>query len=153
MIAAGAVDTGSIAAGAVTTNRMAAGAVDGGAIASGAVDTGAIASGAVTSGKIADNAVTGTQIDFGKVQSSSAIDLTTSKSATAECPAGKVLTGGGYQFFGDPANWGKIVVTDAQPLTPPNQAATKWVVEAQVISGQSLVGSVGWGIGAYGICT
>ncbi len=53
---------------------------------------------------------------------------------------------------GDPVNWNKIVVYVDQPLTPPNQAATSWDVEAGVISGQTITGG-GWGIEAFGICT
>ena len=77
--------------------------------------------------------------------------MNATQSATATCPSGKVVSGGGYQLEGNPVGWRKITVYASQPFTPPGQSATQWVVEAAVINGQTLTS--GWGITAFGVCT
>jgi hypothetical protein len=87
-------------------------------------------------GPAGQNGVSGLEI----VKASSPNDDAPSKSATASCPSGKVVIGGGAEAT-DP----KVGITRSLPTTDP---APAWVAEANLMT--STAGA--WTLTAYAIC-
>lgn len=172
-LASGAVTAPKLATGAVTSAKLAKASVNAAKLANRAVTTDKLAAGAVGTdklaarsvglGQIAPASLDATIFAAGKApginQSKIGLQVRTlnltagqSNSATAECPAGSIMIGGGFNGPA-PATPGNLttvpaVVTGSYP-TPPSSAAgyTAWTVSGSAASGAGAV------IQVFAICS
>jgi hypothetical protein len=152
----GSVRSSKLGGGVVTTSKLKNGAVTDTKLANNAVTSGKLGADAVTTGKIQDGAVTGVKLasslnaqlvkNVSYVVKESASDANSPKDATAECPTGKQVTGGGARILGANTN---IVLQESVPA--PATADNKrmgWTGK-----GYEAVAEAGnWSIEVYAIC-
>lgn len=170
-IAAGAVGTTQIADGSVRSSKLGGGVVTSGKLKDGAVTGEKLANNAVTASKIASDAVTTGKLQEGAVtaaklaptlsgqllknvsyafKSSGAPDTATeTKTATAACPSGKKVVGGGAQIVGSTT---KVAITHSAPPSDAvgiTTAPTSWVATATDITGTE---GNPWSLEAFAVC-
>ena len=166
-LAKGAVISVKLANGAVVGAKIANGVVGGGKLANGAVGTSKLANNAVATGKVAGNAISTGKLQDGAVTSaklapSFLAQLTRNvsyvtkespsnaddepKSATAECPAGKQVTGGGALVKG--ADVELVALTESAPVLGTDGRRTAWRATAREINPEASA----WSVEAYAIC-
>jgi hypothetical protein len=142
-LASGAVRSTALGGGVVTTGKLKDGAVATDKLANGAVTNSKLGADALTSGKIQDGAVTGAKLAPGflsqlvknvtYVPILGESDATSPKVVSAECPAGKQVTGGGARIVFGTAE--SATVTESVPAlrTHPFDGVTRtsWSAEAR----------------------
>lgn len=150
-IANGAVSAPKLAKSSVTSAKLANRAVTGGKLADGAVGTGKLAARSVGLGQITPGSLDASVFAAGQSpginQSKIRLQVRTlslpagqSSSLSAECPAGSIMLGGGFNAPG-PTVPGNLTTAQALVLgsypTPPSSAAgyTGWTVSAAAASG------------------
>ena len=156
-IANGAVRSAAIGGGVVTTGKLKDGAVATDKLANGAVTNSKLGADALTAGKIQDGAVTGAKLspsllaqlvkNVSYVPATSASNMSEeTKTATATCPAGKQVVGGGAKVIGGNV---LIAVTESAPAPATAEGKrTGWVAVAK----QSGVSGTSWSVEAHAIC-
>jgi trimeric autotransporter adhesin len=159
-LADGGVRSVDLGGGVVTTAKLKNGAVTGDKLANNAVTTSQIAADAVTTGKLQDGAVTGAKlapsfsgqlvknVSYVSKSSGAADTATETKTATAECPSGKKVIGGGAQVIG---NTTEVAITKSAP--PGDAVATTtlpvtWIATATDIGGEANA----WSLEAFAVC-
>jgi trimeric autotransporter adhesin len=157
-IAPGAVGSGQIANGAVRSAALGGGVVTEGKIKNGAVTNSKLGANAVTAGKIQDGAVTAAKLSSGfnaqlvknvsYVTKTSANDSVSPKTATAECPAGKVaIAGGGKLALGTAIG---VALGESAPTAPDSQGKrTGWTATAHEVVGAE---TESWSLEAFAVC-
>lgn len=163
----GAVTGPKIAPGAVGATQIANGAVRSAALGGGVVTEGKLKNGAVTENKLGANAVSAGKIQNGAVTSaklstsfygqllknvsyvpaaSASNTSEATKTATATCPAGKQVLGGGVKVVGGSV---PIDITESAPA-PVNAEGkrTGWTVVAK----ESAVSVTNWSVEVHAIC-
>lgn len=140
------VTTGKLKNGGVTEEKLFNSAVTNSKLGPNAVATGKIQDGAVTSAKLASSFLAQLVKNVSYATKVSASDASDAKTATAECPSGKQVTGGGAVVLG--ANT-KIVLSGSG-LAPANVDGkrTGWVVSAREIEAEA----GNWSVEAFAIC-
>ncbi|MGC1851689.1 MAG: hypothetical protein WA687_04535 [Solirubrobacterales bacterium] len=143
----GVVTTGKLKDGAVATDKLANGAVLSSKLSADAVATGKIQDGAVTAAKLAPSFLAQLVKGVSYVPGSSPSNTTeATKTATAACPAGKQVVGGGAKVVGGDV---LIVLTESAPA--PVDAAGKrtgWTAVAR----EATASTVAWSVEAHAIC-
>jgi hypothetical protein len=148
-IASGAVRSAALGGGVVTEDKLKNGAVTSSKIAGNAVGTEKLANNAVNTGKLAPDAVTAGKIQNGAVGSASlsptflaqlvknvvyvgkasgVVSESSPQSATAECPTGKQVVGGGSKIILGTAKEAAIV--ESVPFVATNDRRTGWTAAA-----------------------
>lgn len=142
----GVVTTGKLKDGAVATDKLANSAVLSSKLSPDAVATGKLQDGAVTGAKLAPSLLAQQVKNVTYVSKASASDPTDAKSATAECPSGKQVTGGGVIVLGANAK----VVLSGSGLAPANSEGkrTGWAASAREVEAEA----GNWSVEAYAIC-
>lgn len=156
-IANGAVRSAALGGGVVTEGKLKNGAVTEAKIFNSAVTNSKIGPNAVATGKIADGAVTAVKLassfyaqllkNISYVTKTSPNSNTTekSKSVTAECPAGKQVTGGGARIVGATT---KVAITESA-ATVSGEKRTGWSAAARDITESE---GTNWAVEAFAIC-
>ncbi len=143
----GVVTSGKLKNGAVTEDKLSNGAVTNSKLAANAVGTGKIQDGAVTAAKLSSsfNAQLVKDVSYATATSVSNTSDPT-KTATATCPTGKQVIGGGAKVIGGDV---LIAVTESAP-TPPNAESkrTGWTAAAS----EATASTANWAVEAYAIC-
>jgi hypothetical protein len=166
-IANGAVGQAKLADASVRSNALGGGVVTTGKIKdlgvtdaklnSNAVTATKIAANAVETGKLANEAVTGTKMsatllgqlvkNVSYVPDKSIVNSApASKGATATCPTGKVVIGGGARIVGTEVT--KVVLVTSAPKTDAAGKATAWEASATPFD----VEPKEWAVEAHAIC-
>lgn len=130
-IADGAVRSAALGGGVVTEGKLKNGAVTESKLGANSVSTGKVQNGAVTSGKLATSLLAQLVKNVAYVSKvSGAASATTPQSATAECPSGKQVIGGGVRVVpGDAASW---EITESAPSVPTSAGKrTGWTAAAK----------------------
>jgi hypothetical protein len=144
------VTDGKIKNGAVTTEKLANGAVTSAKLSANAVETGKLENGSITAVKLSPAFLAQLVKDVSYVtKSSGAPDNTmVTKTATAQCPAGKKVIGGGAQIVGATTT---VAVTNS---APPGDAVamttgpSSWVATATAIAAEANP----WSVEAFAVC-
>ena len=155
-LATGAVRSGQLGGGVVTSAKLKNGAVTGEKLGSGAVTNSKLGADAVATGKIQDGAVTAAKLSTSTyaqllknasyVAVTSKSDTEPTKTATAECPAGKQVVGGGAKVVGGDV---VIAITDSSPVAPNSSGKrTAWTASASEVA----LSGVAWAVEAHAIC-
>jgi hypothetical protein len=144
----GAVTGDKLANGAVTNSKLTSNAVTASKIAADAVTTGKLQAGAVTAAKLAPsfNAQLLKNVSYVPKESASNNSEAT-KTATATCPTGKQVVGGGAKVIGGTI---LIAITESAP-TPANAEGkrTGWTAVAKEEEGGV---ATNWSVEAHAIC-
>ena len=155
-IANGAVRSAALGGGVVTEGKLKNGAVSEAKLFNSAVTNSKLGPNAVATGKIADGAVTSAKLassllaqlvrNVSYVSKASESNANDSKTATAECPSGKQVTGGGALVLGANTN----VVLSGSGLAPVNSDGkrTGWTASAREVAAEA----GNWSVEAYAIC-
>lgn len=161
----GAVTMAKLRNGAVNATKIAPASIGSGQLANGSVRSGQLGGGVVTEGKLKNSAVTANKIAEGAVSSGklspsflaqlvrnvtyvnaeSANNEEIAKSATANCPAGKQVIGGGARVGGELKD---VAVTGSNPFVS-GTSRTGWSAFGRDVDG--LPGG-NWSIEAFAIC-
>lgn len=165
-IAPGAVGSTQIANGAVRSAALGGGVVTEGKLKNGAVTEAKLFNSAVTNSKLGPNAVATGKVQDGAVTSAklapaflaqlvknvtyvskASLSNTTekSKTATADCPAGKQVTGGAARIVGATT---KVAITESAPVVN-SEKRTGWSVAARDIIETE---GTSWAVEAIAIC-
>lgn len=153
----GAVRSADLGGGVVTSGKLKNGAVSEEKLANGAVTNSKLAANAVSAGKIQDGAVTASKLsptfnaqlvkDVTYVNvSSPSNDEDKPKSITAQCPAGKQVTGGGARVVG--AEVATVAITESAPFVNAESKRTGWTASAAEIAPEAKA----WAVEAFAIC-
>jgi hypothetical protein len=146
-LAPGSVRSGNLGGGVVTTPKIKNAAVDASKLAGNAVATGKIADGAVTSAKVAPNFLAQLVKDVSyATKASESNDTEDRKTATAECPAGKQVIGGGATIVGLDAD--NVVLRESAPVADAAGQRTAWRASAWELQEEASA----WSVEAYAIC-
>jgi len=148
----GVVTTGKIKDLSVTEAKLAGNAVSGSKLAAGAVETGKIGKEAVTGEKLSATLLgqLARNVTFPAPVTSVFDAITAEKSATAECPAGKVAIGGGAGVLGSdvPGDAYKTVALTWSAPKSPSGRATSWYAVAREIAPEEKE----WAVQVYVVC-
>jgi hypothetical protein len=136
----GAVTGAKVAPGAIGSSQLANGSVRSGQLGGGVVTEAKLKNGAVTANKIADGAVTGGKLASNFIaqlvrnvtyanKASGAVSTTSPQSATAECPAGKQVIGGGARIV--PGDATEVELTESIPFLAGDGKRTGWTAAAR----------------------
>jgi trimeric autotransporter adhesin len=153
----GAVRSGDLGGGVVTSGKLKDGAVTDEKLANGAVTNSKLGADAVSTGKIQDGAVTASKLSptlsaqlvkgVSYVNASSpSNDEDKPKSITAQCPAGKQVTGGGARVVG--AEVATVALTESAPFANAESKRTGWTASAAEIAPEAKA----WAVEAYAVC-
>jgi trimeric autotransporter adhesin len=142
----GVVTEGKLKNGAVTEAKIFNSAVTNSKLGPNAVATGKIADGAVTSAKLASTFLAQLVKNVTYASKASVSDPSDAKTATAECPSGKQVTGGGAVVLG--AN--TKVVLSGSGLAPANSEGKRigWAASAREVEAEG----GNWSVEAHAIC-
>jgi hypothetical protein len=143
----GVVTEGKLKNGAVTEAKIFNSAVTNSKLGPNAVATGKIQDGAVTSAKLASTLLTQLVKNVSYVPGTSPSNTSeATKTATATCPAGKQVVGGGAKVIGGSV---LIAVTESAPAPATAEGKrTAWVAVAK----ESGVSASDWSVEAHAIC-
>jgi len=156
-LADGGVRSVDLGGSVVTAAKLKGGAVTGEKLANNAVTASKIAADAVTTGKLQEGAVTGPKLaasflaqlvkNVSYVTAASASNTTDgTKTATATCPSGKQVVGGGAKVIGGDV---LIAVTESAPAPVNSESKrTGWTAAAS----ETALNTVNWSVEAYAIC-
>lgn len=156
-LATGAVRSAALGGGVVTTGKLKDGAVAADKLANGAVLTSKLSADAVATGKIQNGAVTSAKLASTflaqlvknvsyEFKASTLSDSSTPKTATAQCPSGKVAIGGGAKLTGTPTT---VAVTESAPTAPDGAGKrTGWTA----VAGEMAADPGNWAVEAYVVC-
>jgi hypothetical protein len=141
----------------VTTAKLQNAAVTDAKLANNAVTTSKINAEAVTTGKLGNESVTGAKLSasiLGQlvknvsyasgVSESNADDVP--KSATATCPTGKQVTGGGGLIKGEDIAY--VAIVESAPVVSPDGKRSAWRATAREVNPEATP----WAVEAYAIC-
>jgi hypothetical protein len=144
----GIVTEGKLKNGAVTETKIFNSAVTNSKIGPNAVATGKIADGAVTSPKLAPALLAQLVKNVTYVTATSVSNAEDKpKSITAQCPAGKQVTGGGARVVG--AEVTTVALTESTPFVAADGKRTGWTATADAIAADAKP----WAVEATAICT
>lgn len=167
-IATGAVGTLQIADGSVRSSKLGGSVVTSGKLKDGAVTGEKLASNAVTASKIGGDAVTTGKLQEGSVTAAklapslsgqllknvsyatklSSNDSESPKTATAECPSGKVAVGGGAKLTLGSAIG--VALGESAPTAPDSQGKRiGWTATAHEVVGAE---TESWSLEAFAVC-
>jgi hypothetical protein len=154
-IAPGAVGSTQLADGGVRSVDLGGGVVTEAKLKNGAVTENKLGANSVATGKIQDGAVTGAKLsaallaqlvdNVSYVSKVSATDEASPKTATAECPAGKQVVGGGAKIVSGDAT--VVQLTESIPFVASDGKRTGWTAAAKT----SEAGKT-FGVEAHAIC-
>lgn len=156
----GGVRSVDLGGGVVTTGKLKDGAVTNDKLGNSAVTTAKLGADSVTTGKIQDGAVTAAKLapTFGAqlvkavsyATKASATDGSDEKTITAECPAGKQVTGGGARVVrGTLPETEGVHLVDSFPAANVDGRRTGWSVTAREI----VTANPGtWTLEAFAVC-
>lgn len=146
-LADGGVRSIDLGGGVVTEGKIKNGAVTESKLGANAVSTGKIQNGAVTSGKLATSFLAQLVKNVSYVTTASASNTSEStKTATASCPTGKQVVGGGAKVIGGDK---LVALTQSAPTTPTSEGKrTGWAAVAR----ETEAGIIAWSVEAYAIC-
>lgn len=155
-IADGSVRAIDLGGGVVTTAKLQNGAVTDAKLANNAVTTNKLNADAVTTGKIGNEAVTGAKLSasiLGQLLKNASYatkesdnDPNDSKTATAACPSGKQVTGGGARILGADT---KVVISESAPTAAnAENKRVGWVASAREVEAEG----GNWAVEAYAVC-
>ena len=151
-IGPGAVGSTALAGGSVRSAQLGGGVVTEGKLKNGAVTEAKIFNSAVTNSKLGPNAVATGKIQDGAITSpklaasflaqlvknvsyvnkaSGAASATSPQTATAECPAGKQVIGGGLRLL--PGDATVVQVVESSPFLAPDGKRTGWTAVAKTL--------------------
>lgn len=143
----GVVTEGKLKNGAVTESKLFNSAVTNSKIGPNAVATGKIQEGAVTSLKLAPTLLAQLVKNVSYVIATSASNAEDKpKSATAQCPTGKQVTGGGARIVG--AEVTTVALTESTPFVSAESKRTGWTATADAIAADAKP----WAVEAVAIC-
>jgi hypothetical protein len=145
-IANGAVRSAQLGGGVVTTGKVKNGAINGEKLAVGAVGTSQLAASSVTGGKIQDGAVTSAKLSSSLLtqlvrnvsyvsKASGPLGTASPQSATAECPAGRQVVGGGARIV--PGESTAVQISDSIPSVAAGGKRTGWTATAKATDGKT----------------
>ena len=141
------VTEGKIKDGSVNNSKLANNAVTSSKLAADALSTGKLQDGAVTAPKLASSLLAQLLKNASYVTATSKSNTTEpAKTATAECPVGKQVVGGGAKVVGGDT---VVAITESAP-TPANAESkrTGWAVAATEVA----LPTVAWSVEAYAVC-
>jgi trimeric autotransporter adhesin len=156
-LANGAVRSGQLGGGVVTEGKLKNGAVTEAKLLNGAVTNSKLGANAVSAGKIQDGAVTSaklaTSLYTQLVKNASYVTVASAsntveatKTATASCPAGKQVVGGGARVVGGDQ---PIAITESTPTAVTAEGKrTGWTASATQVA----VTAVNWSVEVSAIC-
>ncbi len=157
-LAKGAIRSEQLGGGVVTQDKLKKGAVTSEKIATAAVSESQLSENAVGFGKIQKGVISAANLtptflaqlvkNISYVTASSAANAEPqSKSATALCPAGKQVTGGGARINGAEAK--TVAITESIPALGGESKRTGWTASAIEITGAL---AKPWAVEAFAIC-
>jgi trimeric autotransporter adhesin len=147
-IANGAVRSGQLGGGVVTEPKLKNGAVTESKLGASSVATGKLQDGAVTAAKLSSSFLAQLVKNVSYVTKASDTDSNTPKTATAECPAGKVAIAGGAKLALGAAIG--VALGESAPAPPDAQGKrTGWTATAHEVVGAE---TESWSVEAYAIC-
>jgi hypothetical protein len=142
------VTTAKLKNGGVTEEKIANSAVTSFKLAADAVGTGKIQDGAVTAVKLAPSFNTQLVKNVSYVTKASSTDSVSPKTATAECPAGKVAIAGGAKLTLGSAIG--VALGESAPTAPDAQGKRLgWTASAHEVVGAE---TESWSVEAYAVC-
>lgn len=159
-LATGAVRSSALGGSVVTTAKLKNDAVTGEKIASGAVTNSKLGPDAVATGKVQDGAVTAAKLSpaflaqlakdvtYMTGNAGPADTVTTTKTANAECPAGKAAIGGGAQVTGATTT---VAITKSAPSSAFGTVAglpRTWTATATAIAPEATA----WSLEVHAVC-
>jgi len=155
-LAGGAVRSPALGGSVVTQGKIKSGAVTGEKLANGAVTNSKLGADALTAGKIQDGAITAPKLAPSllsqlvknvtyETRASTLADSSTPKEATVECPARKVVIGGGAKVIGGTT----VAMTDSGP-TPPNAEGKR--IGWSAAAAEMVADAGNWSVEAYAVC-
>jgi hypothetical protein len=145
-IANGAVRSAQLGGGVVTTGKVKNGAINGEKLAGGAVGTSQLAASSVAGGKIQDGVITSQKLASSLLaqlvrnvsyvsKASGPVGTASPQSATAECPAGRQVVGGGARIV--PGESTAVQITDSIPSVAADGKRTGWTATAKATDGKT----------------
>ncbi|HEX6229663.1 MAG TPA: hypothetical protein VFZ41_09425 [Solirubrobacterales bacterium] len=156
-LADGSVRAIDLGGGVVTTPKLKNGAVSELKLLNGAVTNSKLGANAVATGKIEDGAITGAKLSptflaqlvknvSYATKASTSDDEEDRKTITADCPAGKQVTGGGAAIVGLDAD--NVVLRESAPVVDVEGKRTGWRATAWETAAEASP----WSVEAYAIC-
>ncbi len=145
-IAPATIGSSQLANGSVRSGQLGGGVVTEGKIKNGAVTANKIGDGAVTSGKLSSSFLGQLVRNVTYVNAESATNNEGAKTATAMCPTGKQVIGGGARVNGELE---EIAVTGSNPFVSGSQR-TGWSAFGRELPDEA--GAKKWAIEAFAIC-
>jgi hypothetical protein len=147
-LADGSVRSVDLGGSVVTEAKIKNGAVSEAKLGVGAVSPGKIQDGAVSAAKLSSSLAAQLVKNVSYVSKASATDAGDTKTVTAECPAGKQVTGGGARAV--PATFvGFIYMVDSFPAVNIDGKRTGWSASAQEVA---TADPGTWTLEAFAIC-
>lgn len=146
----GVVTEGKIKDGSVNNSKLANNAVTSSKLAADAVSTGKLQDGAVTAAKLAPTLLSQLVKDVSRVTGTSgpADTVTATKTAIAECPAGKAAIGGGARIVGNTTKVALVASTPSDAFGTVAGLPRIWTATATAIDTEA----VEWSVEAFAIC-
>jgi hypothetical protein len=137
----------NLGGGVVTTAKLKNGAVNNSKLGANAVTTGKIGDGAVTAAKLSSSFLAQLVKNVSYVNKESEANADdVPKTETAECPAGKQVTGGGALVKGADVEF--VAITESAPALNAENKRTGWRASAREISPEASA----WSVEVYAIC-
>lgn len=144
----GAVRSANLGGGVVTEAKIKNGAVTESKLASNAVSVGKLQNGSVTSAKLSSSLLAQLVKNVTYVTKASSSDSISPKTATAECPAGKVAIAGGAKLTLGSAIG--VALGESAPTAPDAQGKRiGWTATAHEVVGAE---TESWSVEAYAVC-
>lgn len=147
-LANGSVRSGQLGGGVVTEQKLKNGAVAENKLGASSVATGKLQDGAVTPAKVSASLLAQLVRNVSYVTDTSASDSVSPKTATANCPAGKVAIAGGAKLTLGAAIG--VALGESAPTPPDSQGRrTGWTAGAHEVVGAE---AESWSVEAYAVC-
>jgi len=136
----------NLGGGVVTTPKLKNGAVTNPKLGTNAVTTGKVEDGAVTAAKLSSGFLAQLVKNVSYASKASDSDTSGPKTATAECPAGKQVIGGGGRVDGPDAF--EVALKESAPVFNAEGKPTGWRAAADAINEEAS----NWAVEAHAIC-